>query len=168
MALLPLLLLPALVAHLPEPPRAALVELRPGLFVLNGAPTARIFDEIKHRHITHVIDFRADAELDAEGAQENVRIQEMGCTYLRYALSAAPPAQDFTFVRGLLSGLPPGAKVLLHCATGNRAAAVLCPWLVLDRGLDPAEALKACRQAGMTATETDAAVKHYLITQAKL
>ncbi|BDU72735.1 protein-tyrosine phosphatase family protein [Mesoterricola silvestris] len=157
---LALLLPPALVA--PEAPRPVLVEPRPGLYVLNGAPTAEIYRLVKQRHITHVIDFRTDAELGPEGVLENERIQELGSVYMRYALAEAPPAPDFVSIRALLQGLPAGSRVLVHCATGNRAAAAICPWLVLDRGMALPAALETCRQAGMRVARTDEAVRTYL------
>ncbi len=158
-----LLLQPALVA--PEPPRAALVELRPGLFSLNGAPSPELYRLVKQHRITHVIDFRTDGELGPDGALENERIQELGSVYMRFALAEAPPAADFVSIRTLLQGLPAGSRVLVHCATGNRAAAALCPWLVLDRGMAAPEALQACRQAGMHMPSTDEAVRNYLSTR---
>jgi len=159
---LALLLQPALVA--PEPPRTVLVELRPGLFILNGPPTSDLYKLVKQRHITHVIDFRNDAELGPEGILENERIQELGSVYMRYALAEAPPAPDFVSIRAILQGLPAGSRVLVHCATGNRAAAAICPWLVLDRGMTAPEALQTCRQAGMHVMRTDEAVRKYLGT----
>jgi len=157
---LALLLQPALAA--PEPPRTALVELRPGLFILNGPPNADLYKLLKQHRITHVIDFRNDAELGPEGSLENERVQEQGSVYMRYALAEAPPAPDFVSIRALLQGLPAGARVLVHCATGNRAAAAICPWLVLDRGMAAPEALQTCRQAGMHVFRTDEAVRKYL------
>jgi len=155
---LALLTQPALVV--PEPARLA--ELQPGLFILDGAPAGDFYRLLKQRRITHVLDFRTDAELGPEGCLENERVQDLGAVYMRYALAPAPPAADFLSVRALLRGLPAGSRILLHCATGNRAAAALCPWLVLDRGMDTALAIQVCREAGMKASETDAAVRLYL------
>jgi protein tyrosine phosphatase (PTP) superfamily phosphohydrolase (DUF442 family) len=160
-----LLLQPALVAPAPEPPRLA--EPRPGLFILDGAPGQDLYRLIKQRHITHVIDFRSDGELGPEGCLENERVQEMGVAYMRYALPVAPPAPDFLSIRELLRGLPPGAKILVHCANGNRAAAAICPWLVLDQGMDAAQAMQVCRQAGMKVPATDDAVASYLKVQTR-
>jgi protein-tyrosine phosphatase len=89
-------------------------------------------------------------------------MKEMGVQYLRYALSKAPPAGDFDFIRSILRDLPRGAKVLLHCSNGNRAAAAVCPWLILDKGMPLEDALRTAKLAGLQLPETEAAVRSYL------
>lgn len=159
-----LLLVPALMLQAPEAPGPAIVDLGHGLHILKGAPTAGTFAEIKRLHITQVIDLRTDGELSP--ANESAILSEAGTTYMRYAISRTPPADDFKFIREILTGLR-GARVLIHCNDGNRAAAAACPWLVLDKGMRPEEALKLCREAGLQRPETEEAVRRYLASQAK-
>ena len=94
-------------------------------------------------------------------------MQEMGVQYLRYALSKAPPAGDFDFLRSILRDLPRGAKVLLHCSNGNRAAAAICPWLVLDKGMPVEEALRIAKLAGLQLPETETAVRGYIASKGR-
>jgi len=161
---------PAPAVPNPPPPAAseaapAMVDLGHGLHVLLGVPTAATFAEIKRLRITQVIDFRGDAELG--GTDENAALTAVGASYMRYALSRTPPPGDFAFVRELLGGFPYGARVLLHCANGNRAAAAACAWLVLDKGMHLEDAIKVCRDAGMRNPDTEAALRRYLGTAAK-
>ena len=73
-----------------------------------------------------------------------------------------PQADDLDFVRTLLREMPRGAKVLLHGSNGNRAAAVVIPWLVLDRGMPLEEAMRIAKISGLQLPETEQAVRHYL------
>ncbi|MFZ1376109.1 MAG: hypothetical protein WAS25_05890 [Geothrix sp.] len=162
-----LLLLPALVLQAQDPVIPGAMEVRPGVFVLRGAPDDQTCAAIKKQHITHVIDLRRDGEANLNCESESVRMQEMGVQYLRYALSKTPPAGDFDFLRAILRDLPRGAKVLLHCNNGNRAAAAICPWLVLDKGMPLEEALRIAKLAGLQLPETDAAVRGYIGSRLK-
>jgi protein-tyrosine phosphatase len=65
-------------------------------------------------------------------------------------------------LRAFLMDLPKGAKVLLHCSDGNRAAAVICPWLVLDKGMPIEEAMRIAKTAGLQFPETEEAVRRYI------
>ena len=60
-----------------------------------------------------------------------------------------------------------GAKVLLHCSNGNRAAAAICPWLVLDKGMPVEEALRIAKLAGLQLPETEAAVRGYIASKGR-
>jgi protein tyrosine phosphatase (PTP) superfamily phosphohydrolase (DUF442 family) len=157
-----LLLLPALVLQAQDSVVPGAMEVRPGIFVLRGTPDDGTCTAIKKQHITHVIDLRRDGEPSLNCESESSRLQEMGVQYLRYAVSKTPPAGDFDFLRSFLKELPKGAKVLLHCSNGNRAAAMICPWLVLDKGMPVEEAMKLAKAAGLQLPETEDAVRRYL------
>jgi hypothetical protein len=161
------LLLPALVLQAQDSVIPGAVEVRPGVFVLRGAPNEGTCTAIKKQHITHVLDLRRDGEVNLNCESEASHLQGMEIQYIRYAITKAPPAGDFDFVRSFLNSLPRGAKVLIHCDNGNRAAAVLCPWLVLDKGLPAEEALKIVKSAGMRLPETEEAVRKYLASKGR-
>lgn len=156
------LLLPALVLQAQDSAIPGAVEVRPGVFVLRSAPNEGTCAAMKKQHITHVLDLRRDGEVNLNCESEASRLQEMEIQYIRYSIGKAPPAGDFDFVRSFLSGLPRGAKVLIHCDNGNRAAAVVCPWLVLDKGMPIEEALRITKGAGLHFPETEEAVRKYL------
>ena len=156
------LLLPALMLQAQDPAIPGAVEVRTGVFVLRGAPNEDTCVAIKRQHITHVIDLRRDGDPNLNSQWESSRLQEMGVQYLRYAIGTRPPAGDFDFLRTFLKDLPRGAKVLLHCGDGNRAAAVACSWLVIDKGMPLEEALRITKAAGLQLPETEEAVRRYI------
>jgi protein tyrosine phosphatase (PTP) superfamily phosphohydrolase (DUF442 family) len=156
------LLLPALALQAQDSAVPGAVEVRPGVFVLRGAPNDETCAAIKKQHITHVVDLRRDGEPSLNCESESVRMQELGVQYIRYAIGKVPPNGDFDFLRTFLKELPRGAKVLLHCSNGNRAAAAVCPWLVLDKGMPLEEALRITKAAGLQFPETEDAVRRYI------
>lgn len=167
MAMFSLLLLPALVFQAPEAASPALIEVARGVYVLKGVPTPATYVEMKQRHITRVIDLRQDGESPAGALNENVELQAIGAEYVRYAITRTPPAGDFAFLRELLRSQPHSARVVIHCSNGNRAAAAVGPWLVLDKGMAVAEAKRICREAGLQNPETERAMDAYLQSQTK-
>jgi protein tyrosine phosphatase (PTP) superfamily phosphohydrolase (DUF442 family) len=157
-----LFLLPALVLQAQESAVPGAVEVRPGIFVLRGAPNEGTCAAIKKLGITRVVDLRRDGEPNMNCESESSRMQELNIQYLRYAVGKAPSASDFDFLRMLLKDLPKGSKMLIHCGNGNRAAAMVCPWLVLDKGLPLDEALRISKAAGLQLPETEEAVRRYI------
>lgn len=157
-----LLFLPALTLQAQDSviPRAQ--EVRNGVFVLKGTPDDGTCQALKKHHFTHVIDLRRDDEPNLDCQSEASRMQDLGIQYLRYAIGKTPPASDFDFLRGILREMPKGSRVLVHCSNGNRAAAAVCPWLVLDLGMPVGEALRIASEAGLKLPETQEAVRRYL------
>lgn len=162
-----LLLLPALMLQAQESAIPNAVEVRSGVFVLKGSPSPATCVAMKKEHITHVIDLRRDDEPDLDCQSESSRLQDLGIRYMRYAISKTPPAADFDFLRSVLRDMPKGSKIVVHCSNGNRAAAAVCPWLVLDKGMPVAEAMRIASEAGMKAPETQEAVRRYLARQGR-
>ena len=166
--MLTILLLPALLLTATQSPIPDAVEVRPGVFVLRGAPDPGTCAALKQAHITHVIDLRRDTEPNLNCQAEASHLQDLGIHYIRYAISRTPPPGDFDFLHQLLRDLPRGSRVLLHCDDGNRAAAVACTWLVLDKGLPVEQALAIAHQAGLRFPETEAAVRKYLHSKGRV
>ena len=162
-----LLLLPALVLPAQDTGIPGATEVARGVLVLRGLPNPEVCRALKAQRITHVVDLRRDDEPDLDCTSEARRMTELGIHYLRYALRPVIPAEDFDFLRAFLQGLPPHARVVLHCATGNRAAGAVGPWLVLDRGMPREEALRIIRGAGLTEPETERSVGTYLEPRAR-
>jgi protein tyrosine phosphatase (PTP) superfamily phosphohydrolase (DUF442 family) len=161
------LLLPALVLQAQDPAIPNAVEVRAGVFVLRGLPNDATCAAIKKQNITHVIDLRRDGEPSLDCDSEAARLQDLGIHYLRYAVGKVPPASDLDFLRGILRELPRGSKVLLHCNNGNRAAAMVTPWLVLDKGMPVEEAMRIAKVAGLQFPETEDAVRRYLASKGR-
>jgi protein tyrosine phosphatase (PTP) superfamily phosphohydrolase (DUF442 family) len=162
------LLLPALVLQAQDSAIPGAVEVRPGIFVLRGVPGDETCAAIKRQRITHVIDLRRDGEANLNCEFEASRMQDMGIQYVRYAVSKTPPAGDFDFLRAFFRDLPKGSKVLIHCGDGNRAAAMICPWLVLDKGVPIEKALRMAKDAGLQLPETESAVRRYIASKVQI
>ncbi len=156
------LILPALFA-LQSPSLPGAVEARPGLFVLLGAPSAATFAELKAAGITHVINLRTDAEGDftADGATTKAA----GASYDRCPMDREPSAAALDAFRAKLRALPKGARVLIHCASGNRVAGALFTAWVLDEGQSEEAALALAKKAGLKSPVTEAAAKAYVAAQ---
>lgn len=157
-----LLLLPALVIPVQASDVPGAVEVQPGVWILKGTPNEGTCQALKRNRFTQVIDLRRDEEPSLDCESESSRLQEIDVQYMRYAIGKVPPAADFDFLRTFLKDLPKGSRVLIHCSNGNRAAAVVCPWLVLDKGMPLEEALRMAKEAGLQLPETEAAVRRYI------
>jgi protein tyrosine phosphatase (PTP) superfamily phosphohydrolase (DUF442 family) len=46
-----------------------------------------------------------------------------------------------------------GRKVLMHCSSGNRTAAALIPYFIIEKGLDEEEATEKAMQMGLRSAE---------------
>jgi protein tyrosine phosphatase (PTP) superfamily phosphohydrolase (DUF442 family) len=157
-----LLLLPALVAQAPESVIPGAVEVSPGVFVLKGTPHEGLCAILKKEHIVRVIDLRRDEEPNLDCESEGSRLHNLGIQYMRFTVGRVPTTADFDFLRTLLNDLPRGTRMLIHCSNGNRAAAAVCPWLVLDRGMSLDQAFALAHSAGLKAPDTEAAIRKYL------
>ncbi|GAC1657382.1 MAG: sulfur transferase domain-containing protein [Gemmatimonadaceae bacterium] len=122
----------------------------PGI-VTSGQPNAGQLQELAAAGITTVIDLRAPNEL--RGFDEQALARASGLDYHNIPVTAeslAPP--HFDHVRDLLRS-PDKRPVLLHCASANRVGAILLPYLVLDEGRTPDEALQIAHRVGLRSDE---------------
>ncbi len=157
-----LLLIPAFILAAPSPGMAGAVEVRPGTFVLNGPMTPAVIEAMKAAKITIVINLRQDGEsgFDVEG--ECLALSDTGISYCRVAMGRAPNKDDFDLFRMVRRELPGDARVLVHCSNGNRAAAAVCAWMIMDEHINAEEAIAVARSAGMAQSETERALRRYL------
>ena len=154
------LLLPVLL--LQAPASAPLLELAPRVYVLKGAPTPATYEALKDAHITFVIDLRRDGEPGANHGAEQAALAALGINYYRYAVGAAPSRADFTRLREILREVPAGTRVMVHCGDGNRASAVVCAWMVMDRQIQVDRALELAHGGGLRRPDTEEALRGYL------
>jgi len=116
-----------------------------------GQPAAEDWVQVARHGVTTVIDLRPDAE--RPGRDESAEVRAAGLAYRQ--LPVAGP-QDLTAdaARMLWQAIDaaPG-KVLVHCASGNRAGALLAIAAAQEGGMAPEQALEVGREAGMTSLE---------------
>jgi protein tyrosine phosphatase (PTP) superfamily phosphohydrolase (DUF442 family) len=163
--MLPYAALPALVlaaGGLAAPTVPDAVQVHPRIWVLKIAPTPETFAALKPAGITHVINVRRDGEPGFDPQAEYAAVAASEIAYIRLAMGRSPSKDDLDLFRTVVSGLPSGARILVHCGNGNRAAAATCAFLVMDAGMARQKALAASREAGLAAPETEKALETYL------
>ncbi|HJW09706.1 MAG TPA: sulfur transferase domain-containing protein [Holophagaceae bacterium] len=160
-----LLLAPAVLLLVQSPGVPHAVEVLPGLSVLRGEPDEATFKALKAAGVTAVVNLRQDGEGDFTAQAQATAAA--GARYDRCPLGREPSAEALDAFRKILRELPKGSVILLHCASGNRAAGALYTFLVLDRGLAPDKALALAHEAGLHSPATEAAVKGYVESRRK-
>lgn len=156
----PLALLLALAAN-----TAFSAELRqPGerLFT-GGQPSAQQLRDAAHAGVTTVIDLRMPQE--DRGYDEAAAAEQLGLRYVRLPIEGAggiSEANARTLDRLLRQDT---GTTLLHCASGNRAGALLALAQARVHGASPDAALQFGRDAGLTSLEP--AVRAALETPSK-
>jgi len=153
-SLVPFLLM-AQTPALPAP-----VEIYPGVFVLAGTLEPSTLAFLRTSGITHVINLRKPIEGDFKGEADGLRV--IGVEYSSCPTDREPTTPEIDAFRMRMKALPARAKVLVHCATGNRAAGLLMAFWILDKGLPKTEALVLAHKAGLKNPTTETAVLAYL------
>lgn len=132
---------------------------RPGLFT-GGQPSAQQLRDAAQAGVTSVIDLRMPHE--DRGYDEAAAAEALGLRYVRLPIDGAggiSEANARTLDRLLRQD--PGST-LLHCASGNRAGALLALAQARVHGASPEAALQFGRDAGLTSLEpaVRAALEH--------
>lgn len=156
-----LLLPPALLqapAQAPAIPRT--VEARPGVFIVQGAPDEATFAALKAAGITRVFNLRTDAEGDFSFEAAGAKAAGAGYTHCPVDHTLSDAALDG--FRAQLRALPAKSRILVHCASGNRAAAALLTAWVLDQGMPVRDALALARRSGLTKPALEAKALAYI------
>lgn len=141
-------------------PHPAPVEIHPDIFVLAGSVEPSTLAFLRTSGITHVINLRKPAEGDFKGEADGLRV--IGMEYASCPTDREPTFAEIDAFRARMKALPSRAKVLVHCATGNRAAGLLMAFWVLDKGMPKDEALALAHKAGLKNPATETAVLAYL------
>lgn len=126
-------------------------------------PDAAALAAAKERGIATVIDLRGPEEGTAATA---ALVEAAG---LAHHAVPFPKGAPFTHaavrrVAEIVAAAPPGS-VLVHCASGQRAAAWWAADLVADHGVPVETALTAARAAGLEKEDTAAAVRRFAVEE---
>ena len=130
-------------------------------FFIAGQPDLPALEQARGSGVSIVINLRGPAESDWD--EENA-VESIGLEYHQVAVNgAASPlaASPFDAISAIVDANP-DARILLHCASGNRAAAWLAVYLAEVEGLDTDEAIKTARENGLTNAGLEAKVKTLL------
>jgi protein tyrosine phosphatase (PTP) superfamily phosphohydrolase (DUF442 family) len=69
--------------------------------------------------------------------------------------------ETFEWFRGLMKDSE-RRPVLVHCSSANRVGALLIPYLILDEGKTPEEAVKMATEVGLESDELKQAALEYV------
>lgn len=110
--------------------------------------------------MTTVINLRPDAETASR--DERAEVTAAGMAYHQIPVAGAGELDAENAARlWALVGESAG-RVLVHCASGNRAGALLAIGAALQGGMTPVQALEFGRMAGLTNPELEAKVREEL------
>ncbi|MCL7715516.1 beta-lactamase hydrolase domain-containing protein [Stenotrophomonas mori] len=122
----------------------------PDLFTA-GQPSAQQLHDAAQSGITTVIDLRMPQE--DRGYDEAAAAEQLGLRYVRLPIGGADDLTEAN-ARALDRILKQdGGRTLLHCASGNRAGALLALLRARLEGVAPDAALQLGRDAGLTSLE---------------
>ena len=149
------LLVPATALQAAEPapiaatadPALPFKQPREGLYT-HGQPSAEQLAQARAAGVTTVIDLRGEKE--ARGYDEAATAQSLGLRYLHLPVAGGSgvTVEAARQLHELLASTE--GPVLLHCASGNRAGALLALAAAHVDGADNASALALGRAAGLT------------------
>jgi uncharacterized protein (TIGR01244 family) len=133
---------------------ASVVEVGPRV-LLAGQPTPEGLQNAKHAGVTLVINLRPESEL---AFNERQMVESLGMEYVN--IPVTPQTLDDARVDAFLAQLGdlrlrPGSadRVLVHCSSGNRVAALWAMYEIAEGGLPPEEAVARARRAGLKSAE---------------
>ena len=120
-------------------------------WVTGGQPTAEQLVAFKQAGGEVVLDNRDPMEprpMDEPAAAKAAGLQYISLPIVHGAVTAETMKRFHTTVKQL-----EGKKVLMHCSSGNRTAAGLIPYLMIDEGLGEEEATEKAMQSGLRSAE---------------
>jgi uncharacterized protein (TIGR01244 family) len=133
-----------------------------GQFYISDQPDTATFDVARREGVVAVINIRGAKEIDWDEASA---VSAAGLSYHNVPFIANKDgigAVSVQNIRQVVNDLD-GGKVLLHCASGNRAAAWWALYLVEDLGVDEVAAVQAADKAGLTNPALRGMVEKYFI-----
>ena len=132
-----------------------------GQFFISDQPDAATFDVARNEGVVAVINVRGSKEIDWDEASA---VTAVGLSYHNVPFIANKDgiqADSVQSIREVVNELD-GGKILLHCASGNRAAAWWALYLVEDLNMDEETAVGSADQAGLTNPALRELVQKYL------
>lgn len=116
-----------------------------------GQPQEEHFEALARRGFRTVLDLRAPGE--ARPFDEPEVVRRHGLEYVNIPVTPESLTdQTFDQFRALMRDRT-RRPVVVHCASGNRVAVLLIPYLVLDEGKEMEEALATALQVGLRSQE---------------
>ncbi|MGE0761904.1 MAG: sulfur transferase domain-containing protein [Bdellovibrionales bacterium] len=131
-----------------------------GQFYFSAAPDENALAEFKKRGGQAVVDLRTTKEMDCS---ELAVATKLGLKYQNIQFKKAEPINKAVIAQiEKAVADSKGASILLHCETGNRAAAWLAIHLVTQDKMKPKEALSIAEEVGLRSADLKTKVGTYL------
>ena len=124
-----------------------------------GQPDAAGLAAARDAGVGVVINLRDPSEHDWN---EAAAAERLGLEYHNVPVSGRALSRDAMERIHAIVQENPDEEILLHCTSGNRAAAWLAIHLVENEGMDPEDALAIGRETGLTSDSIAENVKAYL------
>lgn len=126
-------------------------DVSPGISVADAQPARAEFAKLAEEGFAAVVNLREEGEADARmsSAEEGEAVAACGMSYLHVPFALRDPTAASAAVddfRRQMSGLP--GRVLVHCGSGGRAAALTAIHLGLKEGMRGEEVLAMARDWG--------------------
>jgi len=133
-------------------------------FYISNQPDSDALEQSLDSGVSVVISLRGESETDwnERGAAES-----LGLEFHQVPVNGGAPqlaAEPFQQISAIVKA-DPDAQILLHCASGNRAAAWLAVYLVNHEGLSPDAAIEVARANGLNKKGLETKVRALLDTQ---
>ncbi|GAB3731255.1 hypothetical protein GCM10028794_07330 [Silanimonas algicola] len=136
-------------APVPAQPPFETRVVRDGAVLLSPQPMAADLEALGAKGVRRVINLRTPEEMATLGfdAAAVAKAQGMDYTLLPIAGNAGfTPAALDAFSAAMATG---EGDVLLHCASGTRAAHLYAAWLVREKGMSPEDAMRRVAPLGL-------------------
>lgn len=125
-----------------------------------GQPEQEHFERLAEAGYKTVVDMRMPEE--DRGLDEPEIVRRSGMEYVGIPVGHET-VEDETFERFReLMRNPERRPVLVHCSSANRVGALLIPYLVLDEGNTPEEAVEMATEVGLKSDELKQAALRYV------
>jgi uncharacterized protein (TIGR01244 family) len=123
--------------------------------LIAGQPTPEGLANVRDAGVKVVINLRPDYE---QGFDEGAIVRGLGMAYVSVPISERDltdqKVSDFIDAVRAVDQAPGGAdRLLVHCQSGNRAAALWAMYEIADGKLNPEEAVARARKAGLKSPE---------------
>lgn len=119
-----------------------------GRFYIAGEPDAGALEHARENGVTMVISLQGENELQGD---EATAAEALGLEFHRFAVNGAAPELASEPLERATAAVQsdPDAKILVHCAGGNRASAWLAVYLAENEGMSTDQAIDIARKTGL-------------------
>lgn len=124
-----------------------------------GQIGASDLDHLKDSGYATIIDLRVPDE--PRPFDEPAAVEKAGLRYVNIPVPGVPADETYDVFRAALKDAEQQG-IVVHCASGNRVAGMVIPYLVLDKGMSVANAVEIAMEAGLRSRELVQAAQRYI------